>query len=136
MSDIDQISAGDIEVPPDLHARAEGLEHRLADLQKELETRVITAELKVEAIRAGMIDLDGLKLIDRAPLRLNERGEVDGVSELMNNLKRTKPWMFGGASTSSSANAPSAQPPRQKRATEMTDEEYREARAALLRRQS
>ena len=53
-------------------SRAEGLEHRLADLQKEMEARVITAELKVEAVRAGMIDLDGLKLIDRTPLRLND----------------------------------------------------------------
>ncbi len=136
MSETELPSAGDAESLSELQVRAEGLEHRLSDLQKEMEARVITAELKVEAIRAGMIDLDGLKLIDRQSLRLNDHGELDGAADLMRHMKRTKPWMFGGGSTSSSANAPSAQPPRQKRATEMTDEEYRDARAALLRRQA
>lgn len=120
----------------ELRSRAESLERRIADLQKEADTRLIHAELKTEAVRAGMIDLDGLKLIDFAKVRLNENHEVDGASQLMSQLKQTKPWLFGSASTSSATHAPLAQEPRQKRATDMTDEEYREARAAMLRRHS
>ena len=44
-------------------------------------------------------------------------------------------WLFGGGSSSSSASPPPAQPSRQKLATEMTDAEYRAARAAILRHQ-
>jgi len=134
MSETEPSSEGDIDTVPELRVRAEGLEQRLAELQRVTEAQVIKAELKVEAMRAGMIDLDGLKLIDLAPLKLNDKGEVDGAMQLMAQLKRSKPWLFGRAFTSSSASAPPAQPPRQKLASEMTVEEYREARAALLRR--
>ena len=52
----------------------------------------------------------------------------------MAGLRRAKPWLFGRASSSGPASPPPAQPPRQKLATEMTDDEYRVARAALLKR--
>lgn len=134
MSETEPSLESGIDIVPELRMRAEGLEQQLTELQRNTEARVIKAELKVEAVRAGMIDLDGLKLIDLSPLKLNDKGEVDGASQLMAHLRRTKPWLFGGAFTSSSASAPSAQAPRQKLATEMTNDEYREARAALLRR--
>lgn len=133
MSETETSSGSGEELLTELRLRAEGLEQRIADLQKDSDARVIRAELKAEAVRAGMIDLDGLKLVDAASLRLNEKGDVEGATQLMTQLKRAKPWLFGTASTSSAAVAPTAQPPRQKRATEMTDEEYREARAAVLR---
>lgn len=133
MSETETSTGSGEELLNELRLRAEGLEQRMADLQRDTDARVIRAELKAEAVRAGMIDLDGLKLVDAASLRLNEKGEVDGATQLMTQMKRSKPWLFGTASTSSAAVAPAAQPPRQKRATEMTDEEYREARAALLR---
>ena len=117
----------------DLRARAEGLERQLNESKQLAEARLIRAELKTEAIRAGMVDLDGLKLIDTSRITLNSDGEVDGLVELMLRLKRNKPWLFGGSSSSSASTPPPTQPPRQKSATEMTDAEYRTAREALLR---
>ncbi len=110
------------------------LERRLAEMAEAVDARVIRAELKAEAVRAGMVDLDGLKLIDPAEVRLSPAGEVEGAGALMNRLRRSKPWLFGAASTSSAAPAPPATPPRAKRAAEMTDAEYRAAKAELLRR--
>ncbi len=110
------------------------LERRLAEMAEAVDARVIRAELKAEAVRAGMVDLDGLKLIDPAEVRLSPAGEVEGAGALMNRLRRSKPWLFGAASTSSAAPAPPAAPPRAKRAAEMTDAEYRAAKAELLRR--
>ncbi len=94
------------------------------------------AELKAEAIRAGMIDLDGLKLLDMTEISLNARGEVEKATSIIEDFKRAKPWLFSGMSSSSYARHPPAHPPKQKSVKDMTDDEYRLARAALLRRRS
>ena len=130
-----------IEPPPEnpdslieLRARADALEHQLATTQAETEARLVRAELKAEAIRAGMVDLDGLKLLDIAALKLSKSGELDDAGSIMSRLRKAKPWLFGSASSSSPAMPPPAQPPRKKLATEMTDAEYRAARADLVKR--
>ena len=120
----------------ELRARAERLEQELATTRQDSETRLVRAELRAEAVRAGMVDLDGLKLVDLSSVRLDPRGEVVGASEIMSELKRAKPWLFGSASSSSGAAPPAAQAPRQKLASEMSDAEYRAARAELLKRRS
>ena len=118
----------------DLRAEAAALSRQLHEVTEAARARIIRAELKAEAIRAGMIDLDGLKLIEPASIKLDDNGEVEGAGALMSKLKRDKPWLFGAHSSSSRATPPQAQPPRQKHATEMTAAEYRAARADLLRR--
>lgn len=116
----------------ELRERAESLERQIAELQKQSDAKLVRAELKVQALRFGMVDLDGLKLLDLSAAKLNDHGEVEDAAQIMTDLKRTKPWLFMSSSSSAAA-APPAQPPRQKMATEMTDEEYHVARAALLK---
>ena len=123
-------------VMAELRARADSLERQLTDLQRHTEGRLVRAELKAEALRAGMVDLDGLRLIDLPSLKLNERGEVVGAAALMQELRKGKPWLFAAPmhpSSSNPASPPLAVPPKQKMATEMTDAEYRAARAAILK---
>ena len=115
-------------------ARLAALEARLVEVEAEAASRIIRAELRAEAVRAGMVDLDGLKLIDTTALALGADGEVAGAAALMRDVRRAKPWLFGAASTSSTAAAPASEPPQARRATEMSDEEWRAARAELLRR--
>lgn len=126
----------DLENDPieELRAKASALEELLGETRREAAARLVRAELKFEAVRAGMIDLDGLKLVDQAKIVLSPSGEVDGVSALIAQLKQDKPWLFAEASSSSHATPPPAKTPRQKHASEMTDAEYRTARAALLKR--
>ncbi len=123
-------------VVTELRQRAEMLERQIMDLQKQAEGRLIRSELKAEALRAGMVDLDGIKLIETPELRINDRGELEGGAFLMQELKKAKPWLFSlpVPSSSSPSNAPPAQAPRQKAAMEMTDAEYRAAKAALVKR--
>jgi hypothetical protein len=133
MPEDDKPIVPDTDPGTDLRARAESLERRLAEIEHEAQARVVRAELKVEAVRAGIVDLDGLKLLDLKNVELTSDGELCNAAELVAQLRRAKPWLFGGTSSSSRANPPPAQPPRQKLATEMTDNEYRAARAAILK---
>jgi hypothetical protein len=118
----------------DFAARTAELERRLAEVEAQAHQRIVRAELKAEALRAGMVDLDGLKLLDVSRVKLGENGEVEGAQALMRDLRRAKPWLFGGASSSSTAGAPPAQPPQPRRATEMNFDEWQRARAELLKR--
>jgi hypothetical protein len=122
------------ETPEEPATDADALAERLAALEASLRERLLRAELKAHAVRAGMVDLDGLKLLDTSRLTLNERDEVAGAAELMAEARRAKPWLFGGASTSSAAIAPPAQAPRARLATEMSEAEWRASRAEMLRR--
>ena len=120
--------------PDDSDTRVAELERRIAELEASTTTRVVLAELKAHATKAGMIDLDGLKLIDTTDLKLSNSGEVEGATKLMADLRRAKPWLFQPASSSSAAPAPPSTPPTLKRATEMTHAEWQAARASLLKR--
>jgi hypothetical protein len=107
----------------------------ITKLRGEFQSRLVLANLRTEAVRSGMIDLDGLKLIDLSAVRLGTDDRIIGARKLMDDLRRSKPWLFGVASSSSAAIAPASQPVRQKTALEMTDEEYAAARTAVTKYQ-
>jgi hypothetical protein len=66
---------------------------------------------------------------------LDNDDKIIGGRKIMEDLRRTKPWLFGAASSSSAAIAPASQPVRQKAAMDMTDEEYAVARTAATKYQ-
>jgi hypothetical protein len=109
-------------------AKTEALKEATADADK----RVLLAELKGEALKAGLVDLDQLKLLDVASVKLVD-GKLDGAEALFNGLKESKPYLFGEVSNSST---PNPTPPKTttegKPAKDMTAEEYAAAKAAIL----
>jgi hypothetical protein len=116
-----------------LREQTRRLEQELADVRKEADEQLTLAGLRTEAVRAGMIDLDGLKMLDRSSVKLGDDRQITNGAALMQDLRRKKPWLFGPMSSSSIADAPHSQPPRPKLATEMSHDEYIAARAAILR---
>ncbi len=123
------------ELGDDWQARAEMAEAALADAQAQAQAKLVRAELKAEAIRAGMIDLDGLKLLDLSEVQLSEAGELVDPKAIFTKLKRSKPWLFSGvASSSAASHVPKPEPPRPRQANEMGHEEWLAARAALIKR--
>lgn len=100
----------------------------------DADARIIRAELKAAALKAGMIDLDGLKLADLSKVTLKEDGTLDGADTLMEGLKKDKPYLFGNpATTTHTGKAPDPNPPTPKKASEMTAEEYAAAKTAALK---
>jgi hypothetical protein len=130
------MSENDPVAPPaeDAETRAATLQRRLAEVEALSRERLIRAELKAEAVRAGMVDLDGLKLVETRALTLDESGNVPGAAVLMQSLRRAKPWLFGAVNASSLATPPPAEHPPVQLATKMSTKEWLAARAELLRR--
>lgn len=116
-----------------LRARADTLEHQLREAMSTQQDRLLRAELKAAAVRAGMVDLDGLKLIDLSKVRLTESGEVEDGEAVMSRLRARKPWLFGQVSSSSAAVPPPSAPPQPRRVMDMSEAEWRAARAEMLR---
>jgi hypothetical protein len=118
----------------DVAARAAALEARIAEIEASTRARLIHAELKSEALRAGMIDLDGIKLADTSTVTIDAQGNVAGAAPLMASLRKAKPWLFNGPNSSHPANPPPPLPTQARRATEMTYTEWQAARREMLRR--
>jgi hypothetical protein len=108
---------------------AKDAETATSSATKTANDRILRAELKAAAIAAGMVDLDGLKLADLSKVTLKEDGTVEGAEALMDEMKKAKPYLFGTPNSSSSQHTPpGAKTPEAKKATEMTEAEYAEAR--------
>ena len=99
--------------------------------------RLIRSELKSEALKAGMVDMDGLKLADLSSVKLAADGSVEGAEALMKALKEAKPYLFKQPASSSSASpggAPKADDGKPKSAKDMSPEEYAKARSEFIRK--
>ena len=105
----------------------------VAELMFEsLRGRLLQAELRTAAVRAGMVDLDGIRLLDLAAVPLDADGVPLDAPAAMAGLRAAKPWLFAGSSSSGAA-APRATPAQPRSALDMTEEEWRAARAQIVR---
>lgn len=106
---------------------------RITAAEKATQDRLLRAELKAAAVKAGITDLDGLKLADTSKLKLNDAGEIDGLDEFMTSFKEAKPYLFG--TTGGNTSPPGSKPPPKGNepldATKLTKEEYAKAKAKL-----
>lgn len=122
------------EILDSLRRQTEALQQELESLRGQARHSTMMADLKMAAVKAGMIDLDGIKLLDLNTVRTTEDGGIPDAPSVMASLKQSKPWLFTSWSTSSAKEAPPSQPPAQKQAMEMSDDEYQAARALILKR--
>ncbi len=116
-----------------LKARADALEEQLRQVEASSARRLREAELQAEAMRAGIIDIDGLRLINPEVMAALP-GRDFQAADIVGQLRRDKPWLFVAASSSSTQTTPATTATRTRLAMDMSVEEWRTARAALLRR--
>ncbi len=95
--------------------------------------RLVQSELRNHAIRAGMIDLDLLKLVDTKDFAVDDSGNLPQATEALARLRRDKPWMFANSSSSQLKPAPVAELPKARNAMTMTRAEWQAARDKLVR---
>lgn len=114
-------------------ADAEGF---VSQARQDADARVVRAELKAHALRAGIVDLDGLRLADLSTMKLNAAGEVEGAEALLEALKASKPYLFQATgaqtgTTSQTQKPPTPSPSTGKKASDLTEAEF-EAELARL----
>jgi hypothetical protein len=103
----------------------------------QVSRQLIQAELKSHATRAGIADLDGLKLLDTSTLKMSDDGAIEGVATLVDQFKRDKPWLFptpARGNSSHPAAPPQAEAPKTRTAKDMSYAEWRQARERLLKK--
>lgn len=107
-------------------------DEKVAEVQRAAQDRLVRAELKAAAIKAGMVDPDGLKLLDLSDVTLDEKGELKMPEGFFDRAKEAKPFLFSGpVSTSNPGVPPKAEAPKPKRATEWTPEEVEAAKRRI-----
>jgi hypothetical protein len=119
-----------------LKRQNEELAQTLLEVRQDVRSRVLLSELKVEAVRAGIIDVDCIKILDLDQINAEEQNITKIVAQLIRDFKLEKPWLFQSTSSSTMVALPSAEASAQRRVMEMTDAEYRSARAEMLRQMS
>ncbi|MDE2472050.1 MAG: hypothetical protein KGL35_25800 [Bradyrhizobium sp.] len=112
---------------------AEEAQTKVAETEKAAQLRVIRAEVKAFAVKAGIVDLDGLQLADLSKVTIDDKGEIVGAEAAIEALRKAKPYLFA-QTTASGRQPPPSGKPAAKRATEMTPEEYSAAKRELLKR--
>jgi len=109
---------------------AEEATGKIEEVSKSAQLRIIKAELKAFAVKAGIVDLDGLAFVDMSKVKLAESGEIEGADDAIDALRKAKPYLFT-KTTSSTQKTPESKTPAAKKASEMTPEEYKAEKRRL-----
>lgn len=87
-------------------AKAE-YDQAIATTKTESDRAVIAAEVRVEAVKAGVHNpSDFVKLVDLSALKRGEDGGVQGLSDLIAQQRKDRAYLFGNGNTSSTAPQP------------------------------
>lgn len=141
-SKIGELTAALDKANSEAKASADGFEAKLKQLTEESEARVkkasadaadalVRAKIESAATKAGMVDLDGLKLADLSKVKLKDDGSLEGADDALKALKEAKPYLFGVTGNSSSPVTPPSPSNQPKHANEMSDAEYAAALAQM-----
>lgn len=105
-------------------------ERKLAELKSAADQRIMRAELRAHAIKAGIVDVDGLQLADLSGVKIKDDGTIEGAEATIEALKKSKPYLFA-SSTSNPANPPKPDDKTAKKFSELTEAEQKREYAKL-----
>ncbi len=112
-------------------------EKRVTDADERVANTLKDSALRIAAKDAGIVDLDGLKLLDTSGVKVGDDGAVTIPDKFFETAKTAKPWLFAatGSSAGNTSNTVRSPPPADNKGGHvktMTDAEYKAARAAAV----
>jgi len=66
----------------------------VATVKADASRKLQQAELRTQAIRSGIVDLDGLQFVDTSGLSQDAAGNVQGAEQAIAALRQHKPYLF------------------------------------------
>ena len=114
------------------------LDERIVEMEERARSRVLKAEVRSAAQRAGVADFDDLYAVMNATnvlkkIEFDTDGNVVNVGDVIAEMKTAKPHLFAGVSTSSTTTAPqSRQHVEDKPVLKMSKEDYEKAKQRLF----
>ena len=84
----------------------------IASMRAESDARLIRSELRVAAIKSGIIDTDALRLVDTGHLQVALDGSIEGAEGVIAALKANKPYLFEDSRAASHGSFTTSQPRR------------------------
>ena len=115
-------------------------ETRFNDIKVKSEQRIVMAELKAEAIKAGIINHNDLKILDLNSIKLDEKGDVIIPKDFFDSAKKERPYLFkisGAESGNTTITTPSPSPTNiKKKLSEMTKDEYEASKNNIIKAKS
>ncbi len=96
--------------------------------------RIIRAEMKAAALQAGMIDLDGIALADLTKVSLSDKGDLVGGVELLEEMKKSKPYLFAQKGNKTEAGGKEGRPNQGGGPRKVSDMTAAEVKAEAKRR--
>jgi hypothetical protein len=73
---------------------AEAAKAEKEEAEKKFKATLIQMALQNEAIRQGIVDLDGVKLADTSQIKVDKDWNIEGAKEAIEALKQSKPYLF------------------------------------------
>jgi hypothetical protein len=101
-------------------------EEKIAAAATAANARLIRAEIKAIALKAGIVDVDGLALADLSNVKFDDKGDLVGGEEAIDALRKSKPYLFTKTTSSTGSQPPPAgsKGGDKKTAKDMTDAEW------------
>lgn len=110
-------------------------EAKVTEATKRASDSARDAALRIAAKDAGIVDMDGLKLLDTSKVTVADDGVVTIPDKFFEDAKAAKPYLFGANGSTNGNTSNTGRTPNPdiggKNALTMTDAEYAVARAAL-----
>lgn len=72
---------------------------KVVELENKSKETTKIGKLEVEALKQGMVDVDGLKLADITKITVDEKGNLVGTEDFFKTLKESKGYLFGKVNT-------------------------------------
>jgi hypothetical protein len=104
------------------------LNSKLAEVSSTYKKEIILSKLQTEALKAGIVDVDGIKLADLSSLSIDENNVLQGASEVISSLKESKPYLFKKGESSTTYHKQPPKPSSDRTpvdATQLSGDEYR-----------
>ena len=117
-----------------LEAKDAEIATKLAESSTAAKEQVKAARLEALALREGLVDLDGLKLLDLSKITQKEDGTFEGADEVFKAAREAKPYLFGEKVNTTTTTKPAPKPgdPAPIDARKLSSEEYQKEKTALL----